>query len=164
MDFARRQHDAGNIDELSYVNYQSAPPPSSQLNLARAQTKLAADRESLGRLLGINSSQIQWTVSDDLPPLPAKRAAGQDSSEATALKHRLDMDVAQHQVAMAEQALSLTRNGLLTEVRLGASMERETSGQTVVGPYLALDVPIFNQHQGEIAESARHSCAWPTII
>jgi outer membrane protein, heavy metal efflux system len=151
MDFARRQHDAGNIDELSYVNYQSAAA-EAQLNFARTQAKLDADRESLGRLLGINSSQIQWTVSDDLPPLPTKETPV-DSSEATALKHRLDMDVAQHQVAMAEQALSLTRNGLLTEVRLGASMERETSGQTVVGPYLALDVPIFNQHQGEIAQA-----------
>jgi outer membrane protein, heavy metal efflux system len=151
MDFARRQHDAGNIDELSWVGYQSAAA-EAQLNFARAQAKLAADRESLGRLLGINSSQVQWTVSPDLPPLPPKETP-MDSSEAPALQHRLDMDVAQHQVAMAEQAVSLTRDGLLTEVRLGASMERETSGQTVVGPYLALDVPIFNQHQGEIAEA-----------
>jgi cobalt-zinc-cadmium efflux system outer membrane protein len=32
-------------------------------------------------------------------------------------------------------------------------MERESDSQTVAGPYLALDVPIFNQHQGEIAEA-----------
>ncbi len=154
-DFARRQHNAGNIDELSWVGYQSADA-QAQLDLVRAQMKLDADRESLSRLLGLQPSQMRWTISPDLPPLPplpAKELAP-DSSEATALAHRLDIDVARHQVSQADAALSLTRYGVLTEVRLGASMERDTSGQTVVGPELALDIPIFNQHQGEIAEAA----------
>jgi cobalt-zinc-cadmium efflux system outer membrane protein len=145
-DFSRRQHDAGNIDDLSWVGYQSAEA-QSQLDLLRAETKLSADRESLNRLLGLNPQQMQWSISPALPPIPA-----QDSSQV-AVNDRLDVQIATHQVALAEQSLSLTRNGLLTEVRLGASMERQSDSQTVAGPYLALDVPIFNQHQGEIAEA-----------
>ena len=145
-DFARRQHDAGNIDDLSWVGYQSAEA-QSQLDLLRAESKLSADRESLNRLLGLNPQQMQWTISPVLPPIPA-----QDSPQTT-VNDRLDVQIASHQVALAEQSLSLTRNGLLTEVRLGASMERQSDSQTVAGPYLALDVPIFNQHQGEIAEA-----------
>jgi outer membrane protein, heavy metal efflux system len=148
-DFAHRQHDAGNIDELSWVGYQSADA-QAKLDLVRAEVKLATDRESLSKLLGLGPSQMQWTVSADLAPPPAQEL---DSVQADALQHRLDVDVARHQVAQADAALSLTRYGMLTEVRLGASMERETSSQTVVGPYLALDIPIFNQHQGEIAEA-----------
>ena len=39
-----------------------------------------------------------------------------------------------------------------TEIKVGVDTERETDGQRVTGPTLDLELPIFNQGQGEIAK------------
>ncbi len=54
---------------------------------------------------------------------------------------------------MADQALGLTKAGVLTQVNVGVDLERETDKQVVIGPSIGLDVPVFNQHQGQIARA-----------
>ena len=57
------------------------------------------------------------------------------------------------EAGLADQALGLTRAGLVTQVSLGVDLERETDKQVVVGPSIGLDVPIFNRHGGQIARA-----------
>jgi cobalt-zinc-cadmium efflux system outer membrane protein len=147
-DYARRLHDAGNTDDLDLAT-QRADDAQSQVDLLRARAELATDREAVNRLLGLTgSAATRWTVAE-LPPVPADDPAA-DAGDPT---RRLDVAAADAAVALADQAVGLTRAGVLTQVSVGADMERETDKQIVIGPSVGLDVPIFNQHQGQIARA-----------
>ena len=148
-DFARRLHDAGNINDLGFST-QLAENAQAQVDLLRARAELAAEREAVNRLLGLRGmAAVRWTPAP-LPPVPTEDPP---ADVAAAARRRLDVSAADAEVALADQAVSLTRSGLVTQVSLGADLERETDKQTVVGPSIGLDVPIFNQHQGQIARA-----------
>ena len=89
-------------------------------------------------------------AADALPTMPP---ADPPVDVAAAGRRRLDVLAADAQAGLADQALGLTKAGILTQVSLGVDLERETDKQTVVGPSIGLDVPIFNQHQGQIARA-----------
>ena len=150
-DFASRQYEAGNINDLELTNQQSMHA-QAQLEELRVQSRVDSDREQLNRLMGLSDSQIHWTITDGLNELPEKDP-DLSATIAAAEKTRLDIRDAQAQVGIADQALTFTRNGVLTQVNIGASMERQSDHQTVLGPSLGLELPIFNQHQGQIARA-----------
>ena len=108
-------------------------------------------REQVNRLLGLTGPAAdRWTLAD-LPPVPA---GGDAPADVAAAEHRrLDVAAADAAVALADQAAGLTRAGVLTQVSVGVDLERETDKQIVIGPSVGLDVPIFNQHQGQIARA-----------
>ncbi len=148
-DFARRLHEAGNIDDLNFAT-QRAENAQAQVDLLRARAELASDREMVNRLLGLRgSAATRWTVTRELPPVPAT----DPPDDTAAADRRLDVASADAEVGLADQAVSLTRTGVLTQVSLGVDLERETDKQVVVGPSIGLDVPIFNQHGGQIARA-----------
>ena len=149
-DFATRLHDAGNINELDFAT-QRAEGAQAQVDLLRARAELVADREAANRLLGLTGpAATRWAVADPLPGLPPTDPPVDPSA---ASGRRLDVSSADAEVALADQAVGLTKAGLLTQVSLGVDLERETDKQTVVGPSIGLDVPVFNQHQGQIARA-----------
>ncbi len=148
-DFARRLHDAGNIDELEFAT-ERAENAQAQVDLLRAKAELAGDREAVNRLLGLTgAAATRWSVAEPPSLSPGDGAADVASAE----RRRLDVIASDAAVALADQAVSLTRAGILTQVNLGVDLERTTDKQTVVGPSIGLDVPIFNQHQGQIARA-----------
>ncbi len=149
-DFARRLHDAGNINELDLAT-QLAEQAQAQVDLLRARAELATDREAVNRLLGLTGPMATgWAVVDPLPAVPATDAAVDLDA---ARGRRLDVAAADAAVASADDAVGLTRAGLLTQVSLGVDLERESDKQIVIGPSIGLDVPVFNQHQGQIARA-----------
>jgi cobalt-zinc-cadmium efflux system outer membrane protein len=149
-DFARRLRAAGNISDLELAT-EDAEDAQARIDLLRAKSDLACDRETVNRLLGLTGpSATRWTLADALPTVPADDGS---PDLAAATTRRLDVAAADAAVALADQAVSLTKAGLLTQVSLGADMERTTDKQVVVGPSIGLDVPIFNQHQGQIARA-----------
>jgi cobalt-zinc-cadmium efflux system outer membrane protein len=150
-EFARRQHDAGNINDLDWANQQAAHA-EAQLESIHAETRLAQDREQINRLLCVSGLQVNWSAVDSLPAVSDKEL-DEPAMLASARSRRLDLAAGRQQVALAEQALTYSRYGLLTEVQVGASMERETDKQVVIGPSLSLELPIFNQHQGQITRA-----------
>src|SRR5438093_4137558 len=70
-DIAKRQRDAGNINDLELFNQQTVFA-QSRLDLGRAQGRLRADRERLNRLLGVWGKQTAWQIGEALPGLPAQ--------------------------------------------------------------------------------------------
>ena len=113
------------------------------------------DRERLNRLLGLWGTQTSWTMTDHLPELPAREPSLQNL-EARAVAERLDLRARRIQLDLIGQAFALrTKTRYIpVEIRLGVSTERDTDGQRVTGPALDLELPIFNQGQGEIAKLA----------
>ncbi len=150
-DFARRQHDAGNIDDLTLAR-ELAACTEARLLQVQADTKALLCREKLNRLLALTDRQSRYKTRESVDELPATEPTA-DQELTTAEQRRLDLCDAQANVAIAEKALQYTRAGLLTQVNIGASMERQSDHQTVVGPSLGLELPVFNQHQAQIARA-----------
>ena len=148
-DFARRLHEAGNINDLDLAT-QRADGAQAAVDLLRARAELAVDREAVNRLLGLTGGAATGWTADPLPGVPATDTPG---DVATAVGRRLDVAAADASVAIADQAVSLTKAGVLTQVNVGVDLERQTDKTVVIGPSIGLDIPIFNRHQGQIARA-----------
>lgn len=153
-EFTKRLHDAGNVSDLDLANQQSAYE-QSHLEIAQTELDLRRDRERVNRLLGFSGNEINWTMPDHLPEIPAAEVALRQL-ESRALDQRLDLQARKMQLDSLGEALALrTRTRYLpAEIQLGIDTEREPEGVRVTGPTLDLELPIFNQGQGEIARLA----------
>src|SRR5678816_3095809 len=74
--------------------------------------------------------------------------------ESRAVAQRLGLQAARMQLDLIGQSLALrTRTRYIpAEIKTGVDSEKETDGARVTGPTLDLELPIFNQGQGEIAK------------
>jgi len=152
-DIAKRQHDAGNINDLELFNQQAAFA-QSRLDLTRAQLRWRADRERVNRLLGLWGKQLNWQITEPLPGLPDKELP-LENLEALAIRQRLDLSAARESTANLEGALRLKKSvRWLPGASIGVNAEHELDHSWVVGPSLSLEIPIFDQGQPEIARLA----------
>lgn len=152
-DIAKRQHDAGNIPDLELQNQQTAYA-QSRLDLARARAQVRADRERLNRLLGLWGTQTAWQIVDPLAALPDKELP-LENLETIAVSRRLDLAAARGDVHNVLAALKL-KQGVrwVPAAKLGVSAEHGLDRTWVVGPTLGLEIPVFDQGQGELARLA----------
>lgn len=149
-EFAEKLGKAGNMSELNVIP-RTALFHQATLDVARTELELTSRREKLNRLMGLSTSE-KWTLSADLPPLPAKEALpAPDVLETIAVAQRLDLDVQRQEVAIIDKARSLRHWGVYTNVEPGVTTEKEPEGVRVTGPQLNLDIPIFNRGQADRA-------------
>jgi cobalt-zinc-cadmium efflux system outer membrane protein len=153
-EFTKQLHAAGNVNDLELANQQGSYE-QSRLEVSQTELQLRRDREQINRLLGLWGAQTSWTAADHLPELPPREITMKDL-EARAMAQRLDLRARRIQLDLIGQALALrTKTRFMpAEIRLGVSTEEETEGQRVTGPTLDLELPIFNQGQGEIGKLA----------
>jgi len=98
--------------------------------------------------------QTVWQITPDFPELPPEDLT-LDDVEAVAVTRRLDLAAARSELAAVAYALNLKRNTrYFPGVDLGVSSERDPDGAWVVGPSIALEIPLFDQGQPEIATLA----------
>lgn len=148
--FATRVHDAGNLSDLALANEQ-ALYEQSRVEYARSLANAAEQRERLNAQLGLWGTQTSWTVMDRLPPLPKSEPELTDL-ESLAIRQRLDLAAAAKELEAISKAAGLQRDWrYLLTAEVGANAMRDTDGQWVFGPALSLELPIFNQRQGQIA-------------
>ena len=151
-EFTRSLHTAGNVNDLDLVNQQAAYS-QAKIDVTQARAQTLNDRETVNRLLGLDGAQASaWTAAKFLPPIPGREPSA-GALEARATARRLDLQAARAEVAAAERALALrvgTRY-LPAGVSVGVDSEREPEGEHITGPSLDLELPVFNQGQGEIA-------------
>ena len=151
-EFTKRLHDAGNTSDLELANQQGSYE-QSRLEVAQTELQVRRDRERLNRLLGLWGGQTNWTMADHLPELPGSEGSLRNL-ESRAIAQRLDLQAARMRLDLVGQALALrTKTRYVpAEIKIGVNTERETDGSRVTGPTLDLELPIFNQGQGEIAK------------
>lgn len=151
-EFTRSLHDAGNVNDLDLVN-QQAVFSQGQIDVTQARAQTLNDRETLNRLLGLDGARASaWTAAGSLPPIPGREPSAA-ALQARAVAQRLDLQAARAQVEAARQAL-LLRVGtrwVPGNITVGVDTERQPEGEYTTGPTLDLELPIFNQGQGEIA-------------
>jgi cobalt-zinc-cadmium efflux system outer membrane protein len=152
LEFTRRLHDAGNVSDLDLSN-QKGSYEQSRIEVAQAELQVRRDRERLNRLLGLWGAQTNWTMADHLPELPRAEMSLQDL-ESRAIVHRLDLQARRMQLDLLGQALALRTKTRYAPagIKVGVDTERESGGQRLTGPTLDLELPVFNQGQGEIAK------------
>ena len=149
-EMARRLHAAGNIGALELANEQGQFE-QSRIAVAESESKLLAAREKLTGLLGLWGRQTTWMIPDQLPEVPPEEH-NLEHLEAFAIANRLDIAASRKEIEALAQVLGVTIDWrYFGSVEVGLSSERDTDGQWVVGPTLALELPIFNQRQADIA-------------
>jgi cobalt-zinc-cadmium efflux system outer membrane protein len=150
-DFARRQHQAGTINDLELEN-RTVLDREARVDVARAQAEVRADRERLNRLLGLWGPRTAWTVESELPAIPAEEMA-MEGLERHAVAQRQDLQAARWGVDLVGRALALRRKTRFLPVGLhvGINTEKEVTGERVTGPELALQLPLFDTGGASIA-------------
>lgn len=147
-ELSRRQFEAGDVSELDSAASQGALA-QAQVDLANAELELLAAREHLTRLLGLGG-QPEWSIAEKLAELPAEEAL--DEVEALAVARRPDLEVARKNVVALDYALSLARGtAWLGSLEVGVATERDAEGLHVTGPTFQIELPLFDQHQAQIA-------------
>jgi len=150
LDLAQRQHEAGNISDLTLA-LQQETYSRTRLDVTTTEAEIRQNREKLTRLLGLWGQDTDWQISGDLPEVPVSNPAP-TGLEQLAISQRLDLQADYLQVTGQAKDLGLTKSfRLLGALDFGVESERETDSQTRTGPTFAIELPIFNQGQPRIA-------------
>lgn len=147
---ARRLRDAGNITELQRAQ-ERAQHEQAKLDLAAAEVQVLSSRERLNELMGLWGEDTTWRVAQRLPDVPpAEIEVG--AVEQTAIARSLDLAEARQRIVQSARRYGLRRSfSLVNDAEIGASAERETEGEWLVGPAFSLPIPLFNQGQASTA-------------
>lgn len=150
-DFARKQHEAGALNDLDLEN-RTVLDRESRVDVARAQAEMRADRERIHRLLGLWGPRTAWSLAGDLPPVPEAEIP-LEGLERHAVAQRPDLQAARWGVDLVGRALALRKKTrfLPVGIHLGINTEKEITGERVTGPQLALQLPIFDTGKASIA-------------
>jgi outer membrane protein, heavy metal efflux system len=150
LDLAQRQHDAGNISDLTLAQQQAASS-RSRLDIAMTEAETRQNRERLNRLLGLWGSDVNWQLADELPQIPGTELP-LGGLEHLAISQRLDLQADYLSIQSQAKNLGLTKAfRFVGALDFGIESERETDAQTRTGPTFAIELPIFNQGQARIA-------------
>ncbi|MBX7157561.1 MAG: TolC family protein [Verrucomicrobiae bacterium] len=153
VEVAQQQYKAGNVPDLELYQQQAAAS-QAQLDLVQAQTQIRSDREKLNRIMGLWGKETDWEIADSLPTLPKKEFSLKNLEEL-GLNQRLDLAAARNQSLAVVKALQLKKfSRYFPGATIGVSAERDTDRQTVIGPSLSLELPIFDQGQPALAKLA----------
>ena len=150
FELAQRLHTAGNISDLELAT-EKAHFEQSRLELARSETTLLDEREHLTRLMGLWGAQTKWLLPPQLPDIPGTEMP-LEHVESLAVENRLDLAAERKAVEAPALALGITIDWRwVGQIEVGISRERETDRTWITGPELAIELPIFNQRQADIA-------------
>ncbi len=105
-EFARRQHEAGNISDLDLVAQQGLYE-QARVDVAHSEAAVLADRELLTRLMALWGAQTGWSVPERLPDLPEEEPA-LEHLESLAISQRLDLAAERWEIEKIAKALSIT--------------------------------------------------------
>jgi len=156
-EFAQKQHEAGTMSDLDFATHR-ATYDQSKIDVAIEATQVRGDRERLNRLLGLWGPDTSWKIANQLPEIPDEDIPLQ-GLESLAISQRLDVAAARRGVDLVGRALALKRGTRYFPVgiNLGVQTEKESGGQRVTGPSLALQLPIFDTGKASIARlEAQH--------
>jgi cobalt-zinc-cadmium efflux system outer membrane protein len=143
-ELARLQHDAGNISDLACLQRQTAYD-QMRLDGAHAQAEGQTCRENLDRLLGVADGPAAWRIDTELAPLPVAEMP-LDRLDTLALDRRFDLAAAKADYAAAADALGLAKKyRFANAIDLGAKYDRDETGDNVIGPTAAVELPLFNR-------------------
>jgi outer membrane protein, heavy metal efflux system len=149
-DMALRLLEAGNSSPIDEAKERSRFE-DSRVALARSEGQALEAREHLTELLGLWGPRVGFDLPAELPELPAELPK-LDGLETLAVQNRFDLAAAGREVEILAAALGVTRNWRLIAVaEIGIDAERELDGEWLYGPTLAIEIPVFDRRQAQVA-------------
>ena len=143
-DFAKRVHEAGNINDLELMELQVGWQ-QAQADLKRGRAEVETLRSKLNRLLGVSGAQARGKLALQELPQPPASDPSLAAALAAALSQRQDLAAARAHVAAMEAALAFKhKTRLVPGLKLGADTERDPTSGYLTGPNLEFEVPVFN--------------------
>jgi len=150
LDLIQRLHEAGNITDLQLLQ-QQGEYSQSRLEIAQAEADIRELREKLNRVMGLWGIETDWRVDPKVPEVPGKDLSMR-GLETLAITQRTDLAAAKAELESNLKALGLEKTfRWIGALEFGIDSERDTDSQTITGPTLRLELPIFNQGQARIA-------------
>jgi outer membrane protein TolC len=151
-ELARRMAQAGNWSRLQQSREQ-AFYADAVAQLARARQASVAEREKLTRLMGLSGKTLGFTLPERLPDLPDAPRQVADA-EAQAMANRLDMQMAQKELAGLAASLGLTRSTrLINLLDVSYLRNREPNGENNTGYEIELQIPLFDWGGAKVARA-----------
>jgi outer membrane protein, heavy metal efflux system len=123
---------------------------AAQGAVVRAGVEVSTARAKLAQMLGLSGWHDDWTLSDELPALPAADPE-LASSEKEMLQRRFDIQAAAKSVDARLRVLATQRRfRWLGELEIGMFREKAVGGTAFTGPNAVVDIPLFDQHKSQI--------------
>ncbi len=149
-DFAARLERGGTLSELALATEQGSYT-QARLDLVRAERDAVSAREHLVRALGLWQGHERMKLPATLPMVPP-RDPEVDGMERAAVTQRLDLIAAEREAALLERTVKMAKGTrFLSSLSIGGDGHSEPEGRKVIGPSIALELPIFDQGQAKIA-------------
>lgn len=151
-ELAQRMAQAGNWSKLQQAREQ-AFYADAVAQLARARQLRTVEREKLTRLMGLWGDATGFQLPERLPDLPAA-PRDVNNAEAEAMANRLDMLMAQKELAGLSASLGLTRATRFVNL-LDLSYLHDTSetGERAKGYEIELQIPLFDWGGARVAKA-----------
>jgi outer membrane protein TolC len=154
-ELARRMLAAGNWSALQQAREQ-AFLADAVAELARARQAGVAEREKLIRLMGLSDAPPSLALPERLPELPAAPRAMADA-ETEAMANRLDILMAQQELAGLARSLGLTRaTRFINLLDLSYLHNSAADGAKATGYEIALEIPLFDFGGARVARAEAH--------
>jgi len=148
QELAKRQRDAGNINDLVFSMHASAYH-KAKLEVDRHELEVLGLRENLSRLMEIPHDKDEWKIVPGLPFISTGEASLEEL-QSLAMEKRLDLAAAEKEIQVLEKSLELARWGVIPQVEAGVNTEREPDRTQLTGPVFGIEIPIFDQKQQPI--------------
>jgi outer membrane protein TolC len=142
-ELAQRMGKAGNWSKLDQAREQSFYADATA-QVARSRQAALAERERLTRLLGLSGAEIQFTLPERLPDLPAGLADSTDL-EARALRDRLDMQASRKDIESLATSLGLTKaTRFINVLEVGYRSKSDSGLPLKQGYQISFELPLFD--------------------
>ena len=149
---AERMSKVGNWSKLEQSR-ERAFYADAVTQLARARHEATAGREQLARLLGLWGEQLNFTLPDRLPDLPAQPQET-SNAEAQALSQRLDVLAARRDAEATASALGLSKSTRFINVFEAGYANKSTTGAPRENGYeVTLELPLFDWGDAKVARA-----------
>ncbi len=140
---------AGDLSQLE-VGTARVDARQAEEESLHANHQVKAARVALRTWLGLERSEDTWTAALDAPE--PREATNVDASIKKALALRPDLRAAEIAIEAAGARLGWEKTKIIPNLAVSAKGSG-VSGDMVVGPGFALEIPIFNQNQGPRARA-----------
>jgi cobalt-zinc-cadmium efflux system outer membrane protein len=150
-ELARRQHDAGTMNDLT-LSTQLSLAVQATLDRRRAESEAAVARERLNKRMGVWGPRTAWRTGSRLPDVPAEEPE-LDHLESVAIAQRFDVGAARRNLEALEYAVGLAKTTRWTGTLMFAVEAGRLRGSKhySFGPSVAIELPLFDQRQAQIA-------------
>ena len=152
LDLAVRSRDAGEGTDLD-VSVAELELAEMRRDQRFAQAETAAARRSLNALLGLPPEyELPLTGDSAAATVTVFADPSNEELERRVLAGRPELRALEAAYEEAEQQLRLAILGQYPALELGLGFERESEGDSFLGPTAGIELPIFDRNQGQIAE------------